>query len=540
MADDSEDQKVTQDPDKYTEVENPNWQDNIQYFFRQSDIGCMKPYHLHLDHYTFVRDHVNQILNRVKGKDGDRMPMGGPIWADARINTLNNWKKTGAPDAPLVRSRISPESMTVPQVSRIRKNITDSDLDTALVAKAFQGLMNRPSAGQNAPPETISYTDLAAFHGNPWGYCSHHSSSYNSWHRLYNIKFEDAMRTVRGCEEVTLPYWDIQESILNDSIPDIFSQKPFKDYAVPPNVLTDIIATMRNGETKSIVKSSDGYDTKRDSPDDIIKNLKKERVSEYIDQAKHAKVWEKFNGNTTVGAWTSGPIITAHDLGHVSIGKTLADQSFASYDPIFWFFHCNWDRLWWEWQLDNQATDLETFLLKVGDDKDWLSKDPDVGYELDPFGVYCWKTIDLHQYKINDTETGVTYAPSSTTGLVDVVPERLEKESLHGDPIFSIPASPMVSVKVNRVDRINIPGTFKIRLKSGDKTVRTQAFFQNHNPITCENCKKEPLVNFVFEVLQSELTTDISFEIHIVATDEVIPLSEAGDPTIDVNLIVKR
>jgi len=134
----------------------------------------------------------------------------------------------------------------------------------------------------------------------------------------------------------------------------------------------------------------------------------------------------------------------------------------------------------------------------------------------------------------------VNFAPSSTTGLIAAnAPERFEKESIHGDVAFSLPKNPMVLVKVNHVDRMHIPGMFKINLKSGGKIIQTKAFFQNHKPITCSNCAKKPLVNFNFEVPQNELVGDLSFEIHIVATDELIPLSEAGDPTVDVSLMVK-
>lgn len=539
-TDNSNNQKVTQDPDVYTEVQNPNWQDNIQYFFRERDVACMKPRNLHLDQYTFVKDHVNQILNRVKGEDGNRMPAGGPIWANARINTLNNWKKNGKPNAPSQAPQVLKAALVTPQVSRTRRNINDPDLDMVLVAKAFQGLMDRPPAGQDAPPEKISYYDLAAFHGHPWGYCTHHSNSYNPWHRLYNIKFENAMRTVSGCENVTLPYWDIQESITDGKIPAVLSQPPFNQYTIPPSVVSDLKIKKRTGESKSIIEGSKGYTTSRFPDSEILSRLEASNVSGSIDQARHAKVWEEFNGNTTNGSWTSGPIIDAHDNGHDSSGKTMQHQSLAAYDPIFWFFHCNWDRLWWEWQLDNHATDVDSFLLKVGDNKDWLSKDPDVGYELDPFEVYCWQTIDLHHYKINNKETGVNFAPSSTTGLIAAnAPERFQKESIHGDVSFSFPKSPMVMVKLNHVDRMDIPGTFKVNLKSGGKIIKSKAFFQNHKPVTCANCAKKPLVNFIFEVPQKELVGDLSFEIHIVATDELIPLSEAGDPTIDVSLMVK-
>jgi len=44
--------------------------------------------------------------------------------------------------------------------------------------------------------------------------------------------------------------------------------------------------------------------------------------------------------------------------GHNSIGLTVQDPSVAAFDPVFWFFHANWDRVYWKWQTSMKATDL--------------------------------------------------------------------------------------------------------------------------------------------------------------------------------------
>lgn len=40
------------------------------------------------------------------------------------------------------------------------------------------------------------------------GYCNHGNVLFPTWHRAYILRFEDALRSVPGCEEVTLPFWD--------------------------------------------------------------------------------------------------------------------------------------------------------------------------------------------------------------------------------------------------------------------------------------------------------------------------------------------
>jgi tyrosinase len=50
--------------------------------------------------------------------------------------------------------------------------------------------------------------------------------------------------------------------------------------------------------------------------------------------------------------------IQAHDGGHASVGPTMSEQNVSSYDPVFWFYHANIDRLWLQWQQNVQATTL--------------------------------------------------------------------------------------------------------------------------------------------------------------------------------------
>ena len=61
--------------------------------------------------------------------------------------------------------------------------------------------------------------------------------------------------------------------------------------------------------------------------------------------------WEGFHGGFD-GA-TQNTIIMAHDGGHLSIGTTMENQNVAAFDPIFWFFHSNWDRLFWQMATGN-------------------------------------------------------------------------------------------------------------------------------------------------------------------------------------------
>jgi len=80
--------------------------------------------------------------------------------------------------------------------------------------KAFKGIQRLP------PDDPNSFYCLAGFHGEPFrgkgvtkkdwwgGYCHHANILFPMWHRAYLLRFENALRSVDGCENVSVPYWD--------------------------------------------------------------------------------------------------------------------------------------------------------------------------------------------------------------------------------------------------------------------------------------------------------------------------------------------
>ncbi|MEB3334834.1 MAG: tyrosinase family protein [Cyanobacteriota bacterium] len=108
------------------------------------------------------------------------------------------------------------------QQLRIRRNIVDlqdayeqgdkAPLENLM--RAWQGIKALPASDPN------SFFTIGGFHGEPFrgagwgnasywgGYCNHGNVLFPTWHRLYLLRLEDALRTIPGCEEVTLPFWD--------------------------------------------------------------------------------------------------------------------------------------------------------------------------------------------------------------------------------------------------------------------------------------------------------------------------------------------
>ncbi|EFX00015.1 tyrosinase [Grosmannia clavigera kw1407] len=85
------------------------------------------------------------------------------------------------------------------------------------------------------PKDPNSFFQIAGYHGMPFrgagwgnpswwgGYCNHGNVLFPTWHRAYLLRLENALRSVKGCEDVALPYWNETSSgTRHNGIPDIF------------------------------------------------------------------------------------------------------------------------------------------------------------------------------------------------------------------------------------------------------------------------------------------------------------------------------
>jgi len=168
-----------------------------------------------------------------------------------------------------------------------------------------------------------------------------------------------------------------------------------------------------------------------------------------IGEALATNTWRGFNG------WSDWPnrhegIIRAHDSGHGACGDTVANQDVAAFDPLFWFFHCNWDRLWWKWQTDKHTTSLLSFKAVVTGDDHWLTEAPDT--LLAPFDVNSAEMIDLRDWNVDYEQ------PADEQFNFDelIIASRGNIEAVSS---FNIPTTERYSVRVKDINRLDIRGS---------------------------------------------------------------------------------
>lgn len=476
-------------------VKNPTFMADIRYFFEDPDIRCMNDEleDFDLSTYEGVRSNASRIFRQTLPPRGKMPPQKDRKWSEARsesfLNWINNESPRGVPfSRPVPKEPVSP-------TARVRKDIRDLDKDELKLLKdAFDGIIQRE------PDEPNSYFQVAAIHGIPdREYCLHHEMGFHPWHRAYLLRMENALRSVPGCGEVTLPYWDI-----SGTVPAVLFKEPFASFTLPRRVGAEF---------------PEGFVTVRNERTDVQRQLRTYRMADKIHESLQENYWETFNDS----------IEGRHDSGHGICGETISDADVTAYDPMFWFFHCNWDRLWWRWQHRVDATTLNRFKSTLLDSSRWL--EPPVN-DLEPFdGATTDGVIDVSELHYALSRDDRPFEPAET-GFGNII----------ASTSFRLSLSRKVSVRVKGIKRLNIPGSFKVSLLADGKLVDWEGFFQSTAPKRCTTCRQKDIVNIDFKVdLEKIKDKTLSVTVDLVSAKRAhtrVSLKKIGNPTINVRQLL--
>lgn len=502
-------------------VADPTWYSDIRHLFTQTDIDHMRSQGLDLSIYDVVKDNSSIIYGQVASGS---MPPGSP-WPSDWVATFLNWMTNDCPkgtNAPSTLFRPLLKLAAAPAASRIRKDITTlSDTELTKLKTAFEGILGKDITDPN------SFFLQAGIHWYPGTgsprrfYCQHHAPGYNPWHRAYLLGFENALRSVAGCEDVTLPYWDI-----TTPLPDVLKLPPFDKYTLPQDVGPGY---------------PQGYVTQRYDDATIAANLIQYEVTDDINRALTKTDWEDFHGYFAKAAYNT--IIAAHDGGHVSIGPTMADQNVAAFDPVFFFFHANWDRLFWEWQNSMGATDLNGLLSTINQTTDLPSYQIFTIPVLEKLNPFSTAPLNLTTLSIINSVTSldVDYEEPQSAKPLKFAAKTLRASSAASK--FEVHPD-LVNVRVQGLNRLKIPGSFSVHLQKDGKTIASKAFFQPNDADKCENCVENAVVHFDFELPLEEVRDGkLGVWVEPVNKDFVgdrFPNKMMGNPTVEVHLLLSN
>lgn len=480
-------------------IEEPTYMRDVRHFFADVDLDHMFGLGIDITTYDALKAESTDVYVHTLGPNAHMPPEPDRKWSAERSQSFFNWISKGHPlGVPEV------QSLATSAASRIRKDARDLSADELQALRnAFSGVMALE------PDDPNSYFTLAGLHWFPVpSECKHHEDKYNPWHRVFMNRFEDALRSVPGCETVTLPYWDITAAP-----PNFLYEPPFDSYTLPLDVHALYPA---------------GYATSRFDAATVMENVASYGIPEDITTSLAEFRWSRF---------TTG-IEGAHDEGHVSIGPTMSRPDVAAFDPLFWFFHSNWERLWWNWQQAMQATTEWSFRSTI--DTSTLFLTPPFN-ALEPFSQTAEQAINL-------AAMDVGYAEPQGPDKGPVVPETLEPPT-RGSLIASSTMRATrrrVSARVKGVDRLAIPGSFRVMLRADGEPVGRRAFFQSTQPKDCENCRQRPRADFDFVVdLEDVSDRSLSVDVELLSRDDpregmTVPLRACGNPTLNVRVLLEE
>ena len=264
-----------------------------------------------------------------------------------------------------------------------------------------------------------------------------------------------------------------------------------------------------------------------------------------------------FSNTTSAAAWNeknSGivtPLESPHNHIHLAVGGfdipnqgsfdqikgangDMGENNTAGLDPIFFFHHCNVDRMFWLWQLKNHKTDsIEIIPGYAGTDPNTLPNGQGPAAGQDPNKPLSLETplkpfIKLENGKevyytsldcINsETQLGITYSNGSFT------------EDTEWHPMI-LKAKPQSSKKlmVSGIDRSLFSGSFVVVayiIIDGEKIpLGKQSILSRWNVASCANCQNHLEVKAFFDLsrFSEDQIKDAEFSVDIVSRAEQLP-----------------
>jgi tyrosinase len=240
---------------------------------------------------------------------------------------------------------------------------------SAVVALRHRRSVRRLSAGQLGDlreafskaqkiKDDRGYQAQAGIHGLPLPEsCRHHSQLFLPWHRAYLYFFEKTLQErVPG---VTLPWWDwtLDHGV---GIPPAYKKAPLLSSPIQPSGrrFPNEKRTWRQSGLPSWLPT-------------------RQQVNSVLANKSFAIFQSQLEG--------------IHNGIHGWVGGTMNSPEVAAYDPIFWAHHSMIDRLWYLWQLRNQAVVLPHDYLETA---------------LPPFPMTVRQTLEI-------TRLGYDYAAAT-------------------------------------------------------------------------------------------------------------------------------
>jgi Common central domain of tyrosinase len=372
----------------------PTWNDDIAALFAQPYwiapdrraatgegwIGCMRGYGVDLSSYASVKQWSPLIYQYLHSRE---MPLSAnprEHWPDAALEMFRAWVNQGwrqTASDPIVRREIIPQPVPDPVPLRLRRDLrslSQAELDD--YRACVDDRLQVGNAAPGAPGQRFF-----RIHGD---WCLHYQEAFLLWHRAYLLQFEQQI----GC---AVPYWNWYAADASvDGSPSAGLPPAFRDesYVHPgtgerrPNPLR--YAAAKGGVSKACAAGMptppvDCHFVQRDpvlyttGEDHRAERTKKIGLTlTYQQQVARALGFTDFSHPQGYPGypWANiqsfnppppdsdyvyrdynfdGAYEQPHDNYHGWVGPDMADNSYTAYDPVFYSYHANIDRMFEIW-----------------------------------------------------------------------------------------------------------------------------------------------------------------------------------------------
>lgn len=201
-----------------------------------------------------------------------------------------------------------------------------SEDEKTVLRDAFHTMYETPAISDQGLVKNVPqrYQQLSAIL-NQYGHYEWNDLLFLPWARAYMWWFEQALRSV--APGISLPYWDYtSDEAIAGGLPDLFTREEYlsADGSIKANPL--LMADYKY-------------------PFHSYRELKAD--TSLLQQA--AALLPGVNAQTGFVDFSLA-VYPVDILSHSYLGGSSANTQSTSYDPVFWFTHCQLDHLWWQWQ----------------------------------------------------------------------------------------------------------------------------------------------------------------------------------------------
>ncbi len=336
---------------------------------------CMSDYDLSLNNYHSVRQWSVTIFNHLASRSMPLTTDSRQFWPEPALAAFARWVNEGCrrnPGDPInEQQRIPPWQITPEKLDKRRdiESLSEEELNRYRMALDDTMQVGNPAA--DSPWQQLAYV-----HTN---WCLHYQEAFAFWHRAYLRWFEHLIGQ-------PVPYWNFMAagtSVDGDpaaGIPQAFIDESYihpQSGERRPNPLR--YAAAKDGCSKACQQTTNpGEDCRwvqrdpllytRGDQDRKAREQKLAQVQLYQQQVSDAMQFKQFSHPQGWPGypWANIPSFNPpppdsdypyrncnfdglyeqpHDNFHGWIGADMADNAYTAFDPLFWSYHANIDRM---------------------------------------------------------------------------------------------------------------------------------------------------------------------------------------------------